>query len=198
MQYLNQLLYRHIPYRTHAADETMSEADKQRDIARSGCGLCCTCMMIDQLTDKSLSLEECVKISEGCGANYTRGTSMRVLAPVIAEKFGLDYKPTNDPDEVVRHLQLGGHAIALVEINPETKLGLFTNGAHYISLISTDGKDFCILDPSYKQEKFEREDRVGKVDTSHAPYLYCNIQTVHGETVAKEGKIKYFLFARKR
>ena len=154
-------------------------------------------MMIDQLTNKELSLEEAVKLSEESGANYKRGTTMRLLGPLLAERFDIEYYPANEISEVVDALRCGGHVIALVEIDPETKLGLFTNGAHYISLIATDGKDFTILDPSYKPEKFEREDRKGKVNASHAPYLYCDIETVHKET-ARNSSSKYYVFKRKR
>ena len=197
MKYVNQLEHPDIPYRTFVADTTKTEEEKMRTIAKSGCGLCCACMMVDHLTTDSLSLEEAVEMSERTGANYKRGTTMRILGPALAERFGVDYYPTSDLDEVVSALKDGAHVIALVEIDPETKLGLFTNGAHYISLISTDGKEFCILDPSYKEGKFEREDRKGRVDTSHAPYLYCDINTTHAET-ARASSSKYYVFKRKR
>ena len=197
MKYINQLKYPHIPYRTHTADTTKTEEEKMKSISKAGCGLCCACMMVDQLTDKELTLEAAVKMSEESGANYKRGTTMRLLGPALSEKFGIEYYPANELSDVIAALKDGAHVIALVEIDPETKLGLFTNGAHYISLISTDGKEFCILDPSYKPEKFEREDRKGKVDTSHAPYLYCDVNTVHAETSIKSSS-KYYVFKRKR
>ena len=197
MKYINQLLHPDIPYRTNVADPNKTEEEKMRSIAKSGCGLCCACMMVDQLTSEELTLEEAVKMSEESGANYKRGTTMRLLGPALAEKFDIEYCPTSDLDEVIAALKDGGHVIALVETDPETKLGLFTNSAHYISLISTDGKEFCILDPSYKPEKFEREDRKGRVNTSHAPYLYCDVNVVHAET-ARNSSSKYYVFKRKR
>ena len=36
------------------------------------------------------------------------------------------------------------------------EISLFASGTgHYILLVSTDGKDICILDPSYKEGKYE-------------------------------------------
>ena len=197
MEYVNQLLHPDIPYRTNVADPNKTEEEKMRSIAKSGCGLCCASMMVDQLTTETLTLEDAVKMSEQSGANYKGGTTMRLLAPALAERFNVEYYPTNELSDVIVALKDGGHVIALVEIDPETKLGLFTNGAHYISLISTDGKEFCILDPSYRPEKFEREDRKGRVDTSHAPYLYCDVNTVHAET-SRNSSSKYYVFKRKR
>lgn len=120
---------------------------------------------------------------------------MSILAPVIAERFGLDYKPSSDSAEAVAHLQRGGQIVAHMGIPEGQTIGLFTKGGHYICLVATDGKDFCILDPSYTPDKFEIPERAGKVDTSRAPFLYCPIDIVDAET--KSGHIKYHLFSRK-
>ena len=196
MHYINQLAYRHIPYHTNTKNDTVLERNKIRNVALSGCGLCCVCMMIELLTDTTLDIEDCVKISEECAANHSRGTDMTVLAPVIANKFGLNYSGTSELEEAIHHLQGGGHIIAHVGVPEGKEIGLFTKGGHYISLISTDGEDFCILDPSYTVNKFDIPERVGRVDTSHAPYLYCNAKLVDSET--KVGKTKYHLFSRKK
>lgn len=194
MKYLNQYEYRHVPYRTKVKMD-VEESKKNTNIASSGCGLCSICMMVDLLTDTTLDLEECIKISEDCGANHAVGTDMSILAPVIAEKFGLDYKPSYDYAEAVAHLQRGGQIVAHMGIPEGQTLGLFTKGGHYICLIATDGENFCILDPSYSPEKFEIPERAGKVNTKHAPFLYCPVETVHAET--KDGRIRYHLFSRK-
>ena len=196
MKYLNQLEYAHIPYRTHANIDTVPEEKKIKNVRKSGCGLCAVCMMLDLLTTESLSLEECVKISEACGANHGVGTDMTVLAPVIAARYGLVYTRTSDPAEAVAHLQKGGQVIAHMGIPEGKTVGLFTKGGHYINLISCDGERFCVLDPSYTPDKFEIPERAGRVDTSHVPYLYCNVATLDAETKPK--RTKYHLFARKQ
>ena len=136
------------------------------------------------------------RIAEECGANHSVGTNMTILAPVIAEKYDLTYTKTNDLDEAIAHLRDGGAIIAHVGIPKGATIGLFTKSGHYISLISTDGKEFCILDPSYSTEKYKIPERIGRVNESNAPYLYADINTLHSET--KPGRTKYHLFARKK
>lgn len=196
MKYINQLQHRHIPYHTHMKDPDVSPTDRIRSVAQSGCGPCCVCMVVEALTNHSLNIEDCIAISEACEANYGRGTDMNVLAPVIAEKYKLEYTKTSDLEEAIVHLQKGGQIIAHVGVPEGKDIGLFTQGGHYIALISTDGKEFCILDPSYKEGKFDIPERAGRVDATNAPYLYCDVNTVHAET--KPDRIKYHLFARKR
>ena len=195
MKYFNQLAYEHIPYRTNVKKD-IPEEQKQRNVRKSGCGLCCACMTVDALTEECLSVEECVRIAEECVANHSTGTDMGVLAPVIAERFGLVYTKTSELSEAIAHLQKGGKIIAHVGVPEGKELGLFTKGGHYISLIATDGKEFTILDPSYTPEKFHIPEREGRVNDADAPFLYCDVETVHSET--KPGRVKYHLFERKR
>jgi hypothetical protein len=61
-------------------------------------------------------------------------------------------------------------------------------------IISTDGKEFCFLDPSYTEEKFKIEGREGRVNEKNAPYLYCDVNTMDSE--CKPGRVKYHLFSR--
>jgi hypothetical protein len=196
MRYVNQLEYPHLPYPTKIKKADVPEEKKKTTVRSSGCGLCCACMTVDLLTDKSLDIEECVRISEECGANHGVGTDMSMLGPVIAEKFGLTYSKTNDLDEAIAHLRAGGAIISHVGIPKDATIGLFTKSGHYISLISTDGEEFCILDPSWSAEKYKIPERLGRVNEDNYPYLYCDVNTVHSET--KPGSTKYHLFARKR
>ena len=191
MLYVNQLEYRDIPYQHNMAHGGAPE--DRRNVATSGCGLCSACMIVDELTDKTLGLEECVRLSEQSGANLELGTSMSVLGPVIAEKFGLEYSNTKSLEEAIEHLRCGGRIICNVG-HPEGKPGLFTMRGHFIVLISTDGKDFCILDPSYKEGKFDIPERKGKVNDENAPFLYCDVNTLHAETENR----RYHLFSRKK
>ena len=195
MKYINQLEYPHVPYRTNVLNPNKSEADKMRTVSKSGCGLCCVCMTIDLLTDKTLEVEECVKISDEAIANHGCGTDMNILGPVIAEKFDIDYRSTSDVGEAISHIMRGGVAIAHVGVPLGKEQGLFTKGGHYILLVSTDERRFCILDPSYTPKKFTTPDRIGQVDVSRAPYLYCDVDTVNGEI--KPNRIGYHLFSRK-
>ncbi len=98
MHYINQLNYPHIVYRTNAKRDVPAE-EKINSVASVGCSLCCISMVVNSLTPYTLNIEDCVKISEGCGANPYRGTNMSILAPVIAEKCNLQYTTTDDLDE---------------------------------------------------------------------------------------------------
>ena len=193
MLYLNQLDYRHIPYITHTKDDDI--IDKVYNVARSGCGICSACMVVDRLTTKHLPIEEGVKISEGCGANYGAGTDMSMYAPMVAERFGLDYRNTDDQAQMLACLQTGGAVIVHVKRLPDDEVGLFTKGGHYMTVISTDGEEVCILDPSYTPEKYHLPEREGKVNDKNAPFLYTSKDTLHAHT--PWDKPKYHLFWRK-
>ena len=188
MFYWNQRQYPHIPYPTNIKNGGLPP--EKQTAAAAACGPCALCMTVDLLTDRALSLEECLTLSVDNGANHGYGTDLEILGPIVAEKFSLAYSNTADLDTVISHLQKGGLAVARV------KKGLFTNSSHYILLVAFDGTDLCILDPSYTPDKFERPDRAGRVNTANAPFLYCPKETVHGETEPVE--VKYHLFARKK
>ena len=196
MKYISQLDYEHIPYRTNVKNDAVPVEKKMRNVRLSGCGLCSICMMIENMTDKTLSIEECVKISEDHLANHLTGTDMSVLAPVIAEKFDLYYKKTSNLTEAITHLQKGGMIVAHVGVPEGKEIGLFTKGGHYVLIISCDGEEFCVLDPAYTPEKFTIPERVGRVNFKNAPFLYCNVDIFDSET--RVGKPKYHMFARKK
>lgn len=191
MLYINQLDYPDIPY-YHNADNG-GPPPGRTSVKTSGCGLCCACMVIEHLTMHKLELTECVKLSEENGANRNIGTSMKVLGKLISEKFDLDFSMTSSKEELISHLQNGGEAIANVA-EVEGKTGLFTHRGHYITLISTDGENVCILDPSYKEGKFDEEGRAGRVKVC-APFIYCPVDTLLEETQHRDPG--FYLFKRK-
>ena len=193
MRYVNQLDYAHVPYLAEVKNPNATPERRNRTVALSGCGICSAVMIVDLLTTHTLSVEECVEIAYECEANWSVGIDMLLLAPTIAEKYGLTYEKTEDPAVAVAHLQRGGKIIAHMGVPEGKKVGLFTNGGHYVVLCATDGKRFSVLDPSYTPEKFEIPERAGRVDTSKAPFLFCDIDIFHAETRG-EGRIKYHLF----
>ena len=192
MLYLNQLDYGHIKYDHNLANGGPPEG--RNSVRTSGCGLCCASMVVDQLTDQQLPIEECVRLSEENGANLVLGTSMKVLGPIIAERFGLDFSYTNDIRRVITHLRKGGRAIALVGGDREGYVGLFTKRGHYMLLLSYDGEEFAILDPSLSDTKYTVEGRVGRVRVDK-PFIYASKEEI--VLAAKEKKTRYYLFSRK-
>ena len=193
MLYLNQLDYGHIKYDHNLANGGPPEG--RNSVRTSGCGLCCASMVVDQLTDQQLTIEECVRLSEENGANLVLGTSMKVLGPIIAERFGLEFSYTNDIRRVITHLRKGGRAIALVGGDREGYVGLFTKRGHYMLLLSYDGEEFAILDPSLSDTKYTEEGRVGRVRVDK-PFVYASKEEI--VLAAKEKKRRYYLFSRKR
>lgn len=187
MHYTNQKQFPHLRYNHNVANGGPPEG--KNTVASSGCGLCALCNVVNALTVKHLFVEDCVRLSVENGANMGRGTEMSVLAPIIADMYNLDYSGTADVKEAIIHLQNGGQIIA------HMGKGLFTDGGHFINLISFAEGEFCVLDPGYSPEKFERADGKGKVHIN-APFIYCDAQLLHSET--RERPIKYYLFKRKR
>lgn len=178
MLYLNQLNFPHIPYNHNVKNGGVPE--ERRCVATSGCGLCSLCMVVEHLTTYTLSIEECVKLSEESGANHGLGTDLEILSPIIAEKFGLKYSATSDKNVLKKHLQSGGEAIEIVIGDHDGKSGLFSHRRHYITLISIDGDEVCILDPSFTQTKYDDPDRIGRVKVRE-PFLYSSIDELMAE-----------------
>lgn len=192
MLYLNQFEYENIPYYTDIAHNPIDETES---ISSSGCGICSACMIVDHLTTNHITIEECVKLAYETGANHDPGTDMRMLAPAIAERFDLEYTFTNDRDELIEHLRSGGEVIVNVGGDREGYIGIFTHFGHFMVVLSTDGDEVCILDPSYRKDKFAEEGRVGKV-REKAPFLYCTIDVLMKEAANRDPG--FYMFKRKR
>ena len=192
MLYLNQLDYRHIHYEHNVSNGGVPQ--ERRNIATSGCGICCACMMVEHLTTPQLSIEECVRINYAAGANLQIGTRMGSLGPALADKFNLKFEATKDVDAMLRCLQTGGRVIILVDGDREGYTGLYSHGGHFILAISYDGENLCILDPSYKDGKYQEEGRVGKVQVNY-PFTYCKPEYIVEDSLNREAP--FFLFWRK-
>ena len=103
MYYINQLDYPHIRYE-HDLDNGGAPEEKCT-AAAAACGPCCLCMVVENMTFGHLELTDCLKLSADLGANRQRGTDLKILGPVVAEKYGLTYDVTDDVEKLV----LPGH-----------------------------------------------------------------------------------------
>ena len=56
-------------------------------------------MVINHLTVKRFGLRDAVRIAGKTGANRVHGSRMRVMAPYIAEKYGLSFEKISDTIE---------------------------------------------------------------------------------------------------
>lgn len=197
MKYVNQLDYPDMPYITKTEMEGEDyEKGQKTTIRSSGCGLCAAIMVADRLLpDCDFDLEQARQLSYDTKANYRSGTSYVRFAPAFAQKLGLAYEPTNDLERLRYCLRTGGAAVAHVGGDREGFIGLFTHGRHYIAIIGEepDGR-FAILDPSYKEGKFDEEGRKGKIEMKCGVIALCD-----GDTLEENGvlnKTHYHLFWR--
>ena len=188
MLYINQLDYKDIPY-----NHRISSGGVESTVAKSGCGLCAVCMVVNHLTGKTLSVEDCVKLSEENRANLGVGTDMRALGPVAAKLYGLEYSETSDLSELLEHLQSGGEAIEIVIGERDEKIGLFSKRRHYITLVSFDNGEVRILDPSYSEGKYDVEGRKGRVRVEE-PFIYCSPEELDRE--ADKNVPVFYLFKK--
>ena len=71
MLYINQRKYPDMPYQ-HNLKHGGAPADKS-NISSAGCGLCCLCMVVENMTMHSFSLEECRQMVYDLKANMSAG-----------------------------------------------------------------------------------------------------------------------------
>lgn len=193
MKYINQLDYSHITYPTDIG--TPNSPLHQGTVKEVGCGPCCLCMMIDQLTMKRFSLRQCIALSIKHGANHSPGTDMQRLGPVVAEAFGLSYEATDDIRRAVRRLQAGARVIANVGGDQDNGAykGVFSHCGHYILLISVDEQGICLLDSSWREDKYLTSVQEGKV-AQKGKIICCPLEVLDQD--AQSRSPRYHIFAR--
>ena len=169
-------------------------APEKQNIKTAGCGICSLTMVVNHLTARSFSLEDCIEAAYKSGANRVHGSRMRWLAPPVAEEYGLDYRMTTSIDEAIECIRDGGEVIALVRGDRDGKRGLFTSIGHYITLIAYDGKEFTILDPGYKEERYAMPEHEGKTRVLY-PFVYATREVIKEEE--DNSVAAYYLFKRK-
>jgi hypothetical protein len=181
MKFVDQLDYPHIPYITRLdLDGEDREKGKSTTIKSSGCGLCSAIMVLDRLVPNAeFSLEEAVELSYSVGANRRFGTSYKKFAPAFAEKFGLKYECTPDPERMLFCLRTGGVAVVNVAGDKDGRSGIFSHVGHYVTVIAeeTDSR-LAILDPAYQEGRYDTEERKGKVEVTHGVIALCSLETL--------------------
>lgn len=193
MLYLNQLDYEELPYPTDV-EHPDSEFAVHGNVRRAGCGLCAVCMVVDRLCLSPFSLEECRDLAVSAGANREIGTDMKILAPAAAERFGLTLRMTDDTEELAQCLRSGGAAVINTGGDRDGYIGTFSSGGHYITAISEDRGEFCLLDPSWTEDKYQSEPRRGRV-RQQGKLLYAPAEVLRQDTANRSPA--YYLFCRK-
>jgi hypothetical protein len=199
MRYINQKQYPHWLYvtRFEMEEEEEREKGKTTTVASSACGLCAAIMVADRLLPNcDFDLKQALDLSYAVKANYRKGTSYKRFAPAFAEKLGLAWESTDDPQAVRECLQTGGAVVALTRGDRDGHAGLFTHSAHYITLLNEerDGR-FAILDPAFYPGKFNEPDRSGKVELKNEVLILCDEKTLMEQ--ASQTESPFYLFWRK-
>lgn len=197
MKYINQLEYPDWLYITRTSMEGEAlEKGKTTTVKSSGCGLCSAIMVADRLLpDCQFGLKEALRLSYDVEANWKAGTSYARFAPAFAKKMGLKLEATKDPERLRYCLRTGGAAVILVDGDHDGRIGVFSHIGHYIAAINEepDGR-IALLDPSYKEGKFEEEGRVGKVEMKNGCIAVCEMQVLVEETARRV--TPFYLFWR--
>ena len=193
MKYINQRRYPHIPYPTNVA-AVDDPRGKDGSVRTSGCGLCSACMVVDQLTTEELSLRECLQMSLDSGANHAPGTDMKILGPLVAEKYDLDYATTDDVQAAAAALQEGARVIVNVGGDREGYKAVFCAGGHYMALISAKDGEFCILDPYWTKNWYKPHVESGLVRMD-GYFLYTPYEVLDKD--ASNRSPRYYIFKRK-
>ena len=197
MRYLCQFDYPEIPYITRTEmDGEMYEYGRTSTVASSGCGLCSAVMMLDRLIPNSdFDPVAARDFSYQLGANHRKGTDYKIYAPALAERFGLKLEMTDDIERLKYCLRTNGAAVAHISGNREGYTGVFSKGGHYVAVVGEqeDGR-IVVLDPSYKEGKYEEEGRKGKVEMKNGVIALCAPETLVEDTANRTPS--FYLFWR--
>lgn len=197
MLYINQLDYPDWLYVTCTSmEEPICERGKTTTVRTSGCGLCSAIMVADRLlVSHNFDLRAALRLSYDSNANALRGTDYKVFAPAFAAHMGFRYESSSDIEDLRRCLRTGGAAVAHIGGDREGHIGVFSRGGHYVAVINEepDGR-FAVLDPSYKENKFEVEGRQGKVELKNGVIALCAPEVLIEDTANRSPS--YHLFWR--
>lgn len=186
MRYLCQLDYPNVPYPgpTHPND----------CIDTSGCGVCCACMIVENLLGIPFPVEECAAFARQSGARDRFGTDMVLLADALSRRFPLDWTGTDDAESALSFLHARtGMVIANPQGDREGHVGLFTRSGHYIVIAEACRRTVLVLDPSLQPDKFERDGRRGQVFVS-GTNVYCDMEAITEDGIRSP---MFYLFLRR-
>ena len=181
MKHINQQDYEHIPYITRIEEQGEGyEKGQKTTVKSSGCGLCSSIMIADRLLPNcEFSLEDALALSYEAKANCGAGTNYKRYVPRFAERMGLEYQTSSDPQDLIHCLQTNGAAVVHVGGDRDGRVGVFSHIGHYIVAIGVerDGR-IAVLDPSLKPGKYEEEGRKGKVEMKNGVIALTDLETL--------------------
>ena len=160
LMYYNQNNYSNVKYDNPSTS-------KVETISSSGCGVAAACIVFNTLAGKELyTISKMAEFSLKNGARDNSGTNMLTLLKALCkENTAFTYKTTNSIDELKKHLQNGGMAIA----NQGDCYNVFSTAGHYIVPWKMNGNNVNVVDPqmySGKYDSYSRPQRiVAKTET---------------------------------
>ena len=199
MKYVNQKNHPHLLYITRQLCDKEEDREKGKNttISSSGCGLCSAVMVAHRLIPNcEFDLTDAINIAYEAKANVKIGTDYQRFSPAFAEKLGLDYEKTNDPEQLRYCLRTGGAAVVHIKGNREGHVGVFSTGGHYIAAISEerDGR-IATLDPSFRPNKYDKEGVKGLVEIKNDVLTLSDMQVLVDDTAP--APFSFYLFWRK-
>ena len=198
MKYVSQLDYDHVLYYVvpPRPDSDWDPDDYFGTVDEAGCGLAAAIMMADRLlVEPNFDSKEALRLSYDSKANCA-GTDYELYGPALAKELGLKHIATNDPEQLVHCLRTGGAAILWTRGDREDHIGVFSHGGHYITAVSVeeDGR-IAILDPSFREEKYQEDSRIGKVEVK-GKLLLASLDVVAEDCIGRTSP-SFYLFWRK-
>lgn len=152
-----QLDYPHVPY--------PAPGSPGGTVARSGCGVCCTSMLIEGMLAVDFPVEACASFLIRCGARVHDGTNYYIGAGAAAGRFGLWMRHTEDAEAAAGFLRAhpDGMAVANIRGDRPGYLGVFSDSGHYVLIDGVRGETLRVYDPLYRPGRYDLAHRKGKV-----------------------------------
>ena len=183
--------------RTGMPEGEARDKGKTTTVSRSGCGLCSAIMVADRLLPQSgFGLKEAIDLAYTSNANHRVGLDYKIYAPAFAEALHFDLEMTSNPERLRYCLRTGGAAVVHVGGDREGHIGVFSHRGHYIAAVAEerDGR-IVVLDPSYKEGKYEEDGRRGLVEVKDSIMAVCDMQVLVDDTANRQ--YGFYLFWRK-
>lgn len=180
--YYNQNNYSNIPYNKPNGEI--------KNIATSGCGVCCTAMAINNLVGKEVfSIKEIAKISDKCGARTNSGTDVKRLLEEMCKKVnGLTFIATETTDKLITHLNNGGVAI----LHQGDTYDVFSSQGHFVYAYAiTDKKVIKVADSAWTEERYNRSPRKNRIISKNKTGCLVSPDEIKKATT----KISYYLIS---
>ena len=146
--FYNQTLYAGVAY------DNPSTAKKET-VASSGCGVCSTAMVVNNLARQQLcTVASLARFSIAHGARDNYGTNLFALLDAVCKANShFSYTVTSDTQKLLQHLKSGGMAI----LNQGERYRVFSSGGHYVVAYKAVGENVEVFDPYWYAGKYSAQ-----------------------------------------